>query len=74
MTYTTLEKKFRMINEKDFEFVAQFLDLVVLNYKNTSLDQEPKNPYLKMLDESFAQLENGEVDVKSIEELRVMES
>lgn len=73
MSYAALEKKLRMVSEQDFEFVAHFLDLVLENSKNRT-EAEQNAEYLSMLDKSFTQLKNGEVVVKSMEELRAMEN
>ena len=73
MSYTALEKKLRMVPEQDFEFLAHFLDLVLENSKNRA-KAEHNAEYLSMLDKSFTQLKNGEVVVKSMEELRAMEN
>ena len=62
-----------MVSEQDFEFVAHFLDLVLENSKNRT-EAEQNAEYLSMLDKSFTQLKNGEVVVKSMEELRAMEN
>lgn len=75
MPYTVLEKKLRMISEEDFDFVSHFLDMVLANEKIRSQPQTNKNneKYESMLNNSFAQLERGEVVVKSMSELRAME-
>lgn len=69
MPYAVLEQKLRMIPEQDFEFVSRFLDMVLSNSKNRANAE-----YLEMLDRSYDQLEKGEVVVKSMSELRDMES
>ena len=72
MSYAVLEQKLRMIPEKDFDFVSQFLDLLL---KNANAEKNAQNiEYLNMLDKSFSQLENGDVVVKSMDELRAMEN
>ena len=72
MSYAALEQKLRMVPEKDFDFVSRFLDLLL---RNESIAEPVKNnEYLAMLDKSFSQLEKGEVVVKSMDELRAMES
>ena len=69
MPYAVLEQKLRMIPEQDFEFVSRFLDMVLSNSKNRANAE-----YLEMLDRSYDQLEKGDVVVKSMSELRDMES
>ena len=74
MSYAALEQKLRMVDERDFDFVSQFLDLVLNNEQlNRNAERKSENDYLSMLDKSFSQLEHGEVIVKSMEELRAME-
>lgn len=74
MSYAALEQKLRMVDERDFDFVSQFLDLVLNNeQRNRNAERKSENDYLSMLDKSFSQLEHGEVVVKSMEELRAME-
>lgn len=73
MPYAVLEQKLRMIPEQDFEFVSHFLDLVLANGKGKS-NSEQNAEYIEMLDRSFAQLKNGDVIIKSMEELRAMEN
>ncbi|MBO5607035.1 MAG: hypothetical protein J5930_03995 [Treponema sp.] len=73
MSYAALEQKLRKVPEKDFDFVSRFLDLILVNANNTS-EASNKNDYLAMLDRSFDQLERGEVVVKSMDELRAMET
>lgn len=69
MPYAVLEQKLRMIPEQDFEFVSRFLDMVLSSSKNRANAE-----YLDMLDRSYDQLEKGDVVVKSMSELRDMES
>ena len=69
MPYAVLEQKLRMIPEQDFEFVSRFLDMVLSSSKNRANAE-----YLEMLDRSYDQLEKGDVVVKSMSELRDMES
>ena len=69
MPYEVLEQKLRMIPEQDFEFVSRFLDMVLSSSKNRANAE-----YLEMLDRSYDQLEKGDVVVKSMSELRDMES
>ena len=71
MSYAALEQKLRMVPEKDFDFVARFLDLLLGNRNSETSVQN--NEYLNMLDKSFAQLKSGDVVVKSMSELRAME-
>ena len=73
MSYAALEQKLRMVPEKDFDFVSRFLDLLLGNANNAN-ETANNNDYLAMLDRSFAQLERGEVVVKSMDELRAMET
>lgn len=74
MPYAVLEQKLRMVNEQDFDFVSHFLDLVLSNRKKADAEEaQRKAEYSAMLNKSFAQLERGEVVVKSMEELRAME-
>lgn len=69
MPYAVLEQKLRMIPEQDFEFVSRFLDMVLSSSKNRANAE-----YLEMLDRSYDQLEKGDVVIKSMSELRDMES
>ncbi len=69
MPYAVLEQKLRMVSEEDFDFVSRFLDMVLANDRVRNNNAQ----YEAMLDNSFAQLERGEVVVKSMAELRAME-
>ena len=73
MSYAALEQKLRKVPEKDFDFVARFLDLLLVNSDNIGTPSETDD-YSAMLDSSFSQLENGDVVVKTMEELRAMEN
>ena len=76
MPYAVLEQKLRMVSEQDFDFVSHFLDLVLANRKAEAETQKIRNneKYCAMLDNSFSQLERGEVIVKSMSELRALEN
>lgn len=70
MPYAVLEQKLKMVSEDDFDFVSQFLDMVLANRRNRNAENAQ---YSAMLDRSFEQLEKGEVVVKSMDELRALE-
>ena len=73
MPYAVLEQKLRMVSEQDFDFVSRFLDMVLASSQNRKKEKQNEQ-YLAMLDRSYEQLENGEVVVKSMDELRAMEN